>query len=138
MRHCNTLPLSSNRKTLNKFTEATGQLLKEGNFVLVYPEQSMWWNYRKPKPLKEGAYLFAAKNGVPVLPCFITMKDSEILGEDGFYVQEYTIHVSPPIYPQSGIPYKKNMERMMEQNAHLWKDIYEAEYHIPLTYTTEA
>lgn len=138
MRHCNTLPLSSNRKTLNKFTEATGQLLKEGNFVLVYPEQSMWWNYRKPKPLKEGAYLFAAKNGVPVLPCFITMKDSEILGEDGFYVQEYTIHVSPPIYPQSGIPYKKNMEHMMEQNAHLWKDIYEAEYHIPLTYTTEA
>ncbi|MBQ9087068.1 MAG: 1-acyl-sn-glycerol-3-phosphate acyltransferase [Clostridia bacterium] len=137
MRHCNTLPLSSNRKTLNKFTEATGQLLKEGNFVLVYPEQSMWWNYRKPKPLKEGAYLFAAKNQVPVLPCFITMKDSEILGDDGFYVQEYTIHIAPPIYPQSGISYKKNMERMMEQNAAVWKDIYETEYHIPLTYTTE-
>jgi len=43
----------------------------------------MWWNYRKPKPLKPGAYTFAAKNHVPVLPCFITMKDSDIMGEDG-------------------------------------------------------
>ena len=60
--------------------------------MLVYPEQSMWWNYRKPKPLKKGAYTFAAKNHVPVLPCFITMEDSDILGDDGFYVQEYTIH----------------------------------------------
>ena len=51
----------------------------------------MWWNYRKPKPLKKGAYTFAAKNHVPVLPCFITMEDSDILGDDGFYVQEYTI-----------------------------------------------
>ena len=55
--------------------------------MLVYPEQSMWWNYRKPKPLKKGAYTFAAKNHVPVLPCFITMEDSDILGDDGFYVQ---------------------------------------------------
>ncbi|MBQ7646817.1 MAG: 1-acyl-sn-glycerol-3-phosphate acyltransferase, partial [Clostridia bacterium] len=50
MRHCNTLPLSSNLKTMKNFIKATNQLLKDGNFVLVYPEQSMWWNYRKPKP----------------------------------------------------------------------------------------
>jgi len=137
MRHCNTLPLSSNRQTLKKFTEAVDQVLKDGNFVLVYPEQSMWWNYRKPKPLKSGAFMFAAKNNVPVLPCFITMQDSDIMGEDGFPVQEYTIHISRPIYPTEGQNYRVNMNAMMEKNAEVWKEIYEREYQIPLTYTTE-
>ena len=136
MRHCYTLPLSSNRKTLNKFTEATGQLLRDGNFVLVYPEQSMWWNYRMPKPLKTGAYIFAAKNNVPVLPCFITMQDSEIIGEDGFAVQEYTIHIGEPIYPREDLKYRQNITYMLEENSRVWKEIYEREYNIPLTYTT--
>lgn len=137
MRHCNTLPLSSNRQTLKKFMGATDKLLKDGNFVLVYPEQSMWWNYRKPKPLKKGAYLFAAKNNVPVLPCFITMKDSDILGEDGFFVQEYTIHIGAPIYPDDTLSQPKRIEKMMAENFEVWKNIYETEYHIPLTYLTE-
>ncbi len=136
MRNCNTLPLSSNRDTLKKFMESMDKILQEGNFVLVYPEQSMWWNYRKPKPLKKGAYLFAAKNNVPVLPCFITMKDSDVLGDDGFYVQEYTIHISEPIYPSEKLSCRKNVDEMMAKNSQAWKDIYESEYHIPLTYNT--
>ena len=137
MRHCNTLPLSSDPRTMKKFMSAVGKLLRDGNFVLVYPEQSMWWNYRKPKPLKKGAYLFAAKNDVPVLPCFITMKDSDIMGEDGYFVQEYTIHIAPPIYPDKTLKGHERIDRMMEENARVWKEIYEREYAIPLTYTTE-
>ncbi len=137
MRHCNTLPLSSNISTMKKFMLAVQTLLSEGHFILVYPEQSMWWNYRKPKPLKKGAYVFAAKSDVPVLPCFITMKDSDIMGEDGFFVQEYTIHIGKPIYPDHEKPYLQRVTDMMEQNAEVWKDIYEKEYQIPLSYTTE-
>ncbi|MDD3242777.1 MAG: glycosyltransferase [Eubacteriales bacterium] len=137
MRNCNTLPLSSNYQTMKKLILSTNQLLQEGNFVLVYPEQSMWWNYRKPKPLKKGAYIFASQNQVPVLPCFITMKDSDVISDDGFFVQEYTIHIGAPIYPDPEKSYVKNTAAMMEANAALWKDIYEAEYHIPLTYLTE-
>ena len=137
MRHCNTLPLSSNLETMKKFISATNELIKTGNFVLFYPEQSMWWNYRKPKPLKSGAYTFAVKNNAPVLPCFITMKDSDVMGEDGFYVQEYTIHIAEPIYPDTSLPHRKRIEDVMNRNAAVWKEIYEKEYHIALTYTTD-
>ena len=137
MRHCNTLPLSSNRRTLKNFTEATGKHLRDGHFVLIYPEQSMWWNYRKPKPLKPGAYVFAAKNNVPIVPCFITMRDSDYMGQDGFYVQEYTIHIAEPIYPDPSLTYRVNVEHMMAKNAEVWKNIYETEYGMPLVYTTE-
>ena len=137
MRNCNTLPLSSNYKTMQKFLVAVDKVLTDGHFLLVYPEQSMWWNYRKPKPLKSGAFQFAAKNNVPVLPCFITMKDTDILGEDGFFVQEYTVHVSSPIYPDESLGRRERASKMMEKNAEIWKNIYETEYSMPLTYTTE-
>ena len=137
MRNCYTLPLSSNHKTLRKFNEATTTLLQRGNFVLVYPEQSMWWNYRKPKPLKPGGYMFAVKAGVPVLPCFITMKDSDVMGEDGFFVQEYTIHISAPLYPDETLPARQQIPDLMERNFVVWKEIYEKEYQMPLEYSTE-
>ena len=134
MRHCHTLPLSSNPSAMKEFTKATDTLLKEGNFVLIYPEQSMWWNYRKPKPVKPGGFYLAAKNQLPVLPCFITMKDTKIIGKDGFPVQEYTIHVSPPIYPKENTRTRINAEMMAEENFRIWKEIYEREYGIPLRY----
>ena len=134
MRHCNTLPLASNPSAMKEFTRATDTLLKNGHFILIYPEQSMWWNYRKPKPLKSGGFYLAAKNKLPVLPCFITMKDSKIIGEDGFPVQEYTIHISPPIYPQEGLRLGQNSELMAQENSRIWKEIYEREYGIPLRY----
>ena len=137
MRHCNTLPLASNHKTLKKFMEATDTVLKSGNFVLIYPEQSMWWNYRKPKPLKHGAFMFACRNNVPVLPCFITMRDTDIVGDDGFFVQEYTIHIGKPIKPDKNLPYTKAVTKLAEENYNVWKEIYEKEYGIPLYYTTE-
>lgn len=97
----------------------------------------MWWNYRKPKPLKIGAFTFAAKCNVPVLPCFITMRDSDIMGDDGFYVQEYTIHIGEPIYPNESLPYLRRADEMLSRNAAVWKEIYEREYQIPLTYLNE-
>ena len=51
-RHCNTLPLSSNPKTMVKFLKAVKTLLARGEKILIYPEQAMWWNYKKPRPMK--------------------------------------------------------------------------------------
>ena len=136
MKNCNSLPLASNHKTLKKFMEATDTLLGKGNYILVYPEQSMWWNYRKPKPLKNGAFTFAARSNVPVIPCFITMRDSDVIGEDGFSVQEYTIHISEPIYPDQSLGYSKRVQALSDQNYKIWKEIYEKEYGMPLRYTT--
>ena len=137
MRNFYTLPLSSDRRTMHKFNEAAEAVLKAGNFILIYPEQSMWWNYRKPKPLKLGAYSMAVKNGVPILPCFITMKDTDTLGEDGYPIQEYTINIKGPIFPDESLPRKDRIEKMAEENAEVWKQIYEESYSMPLEYSTE-
>ena len=135
-RNCNTLPLSSNKRTMIEFVKAVDVILKRGDFILIYPEQSMWWNYRKPKPLKNGAFNFAARNDVPVIPIFITMEDSDIIGEDGFPVQAYTVNIEKPIYPDQNLTEKENTEAMKDKNYEVWKNIYEDFYKMPLEYDT--
>lgn len=137
MRHCNTLPLSSNFKTMEKFIAAVDRVLEKNQFVLVYPEQGMWWNYRKPRPLQKGAFTFAARNNKPVLPVFITMEDSDVLDDDGFYVQEYTVHFCEPIYPDLNKKRAQNACEMRDKNYEAWKAVYEQTYGEKLTYSCD-
>lgn len=135
-RNCDTLPLSQNKRTMVKFLNAVDTILKNGDFVLIYPEQSLWWNYQKPKPLKLGAFKIATKANVPVIPIFITTKDTEFIGEDGFPIKEYYVNIDKPIYPDDKLEQKENAETMKNTNYGVWKKIYEDFYKIPLEYTT--
>ena len=136
-RNCDTLPLSSSNRTMIKFMKAVDTILQSGNFILMYPEQSLWWNYKKPKPLKNGAFKLAARNHVPIIPIFITMEDSNIIGDDGFPIQEYTINIGEAIYPSSELSEGLNAKALKEKNFEIWKKVYEGFYNIPLEYTTE-
>ena len=136
-RNCDTLPLSSNMRTMTIFMKAVDETLQRGDFILIYPEQSLWWNYKKPKPLKSGAFRLATRNNVPVIPIFITMQDSDKIGDDGFPIQEYIVNIKEPIYPDENLSEKENTVIMKEKNSEVWKEIYEDFYKIPLTYTTE-
>ena len=136
-RHCNTLPLSANFSTMKKFMEAVKTLLARKEKILIYAEQGMWWNYRKPRPLTPGAFKFAVENKVPVLPIFITMEDSDIIDGDGFPVQKYTVNFMPAIFPDNSKSSKENIEFMKNKNYEVCKKVYEDFYKIPLTYSTE-
>lgn len=134
MRHCNTLPLSSQLATMKKFLRAVKVLLARGETILIYPEQSMWWNYRKPKPLQDGAFTLAVRNKTPIVPIFITMEDSNVPDGDGFFVQEYTIHILPAIYPDATLPSLEAKEKMKKENYEAWVRVYEDFYKMPLVY----
>lgn len=137
-RNCNTLPLSSNRRTMVNFMSAADTLLTRGEAVLIYPEQGMWWNYRKPRPFKIGAFKIAARAGVPVLPTFVTMKDDETkLDEHNYPLQHYTLHVMPPVYPDKTLSEKQAAEKMKEDTFALYKAKYEEVYGVPLAYLEE-
>ena len=134
MRHCNTLPLSSKMSTMKKFMRAVKVLLGRGETILIYPEQSMWWNYRKPKPMQDGAFTLAVLNKAPIVPVFITMEDSDVLDADGFFVQEYTIHILPAIYPDTSLSSDEAKEKMKKENYEAWVKVYEDFYKKKLVY----
>jgi len=137
MRHCNTLPLSSQTATMAKFLKAVAALLQRGETILIYPEQGMWWNYRKPRPMQDGAFSLAVRNKVPVVPVFITMEDSDILDPDGFFVQEYTLHILPAIYPDESLSPIAARKDMKKRNYEAWVKTYEEFYQKPLVYSEQ-
>ena len=134
MRHCNTLPLSSQMATMKKLLSAIRELLLRGETILIYPEQSMWWNYRKPKPMQDGAFALAVRNKAPIVPIFITMEDSGIIDADGFFAQEYTIHILPAIYPDTSLPAAEAREKIKTANYNAWVKVYEEFYKQSLVY----
>ena len=134
MRHCNTLPLSSKMSTMKKFLKAVEVLLARGETILIYPEQGMWWNYRKPRPMQDGAFALSVRNNVPIVPIFITMEDSDVIDRDGFYVQEYTINILPAIYPDKTLSTSAAKAKMDRENYEAWVRTYEEFYGEPLRY----
>ena len=134
MKNCDTLPLSKNLKTLRLFEAALERILAKGGLVLVYPEQAMWWNYRKPRPPKAGAYHYAAKFEVPIIPCFVTMEDTEVPDGYGFPKQTYTIHVMPPLYPDPQKTNRENERTMQAENYRLCLEKYREVYGVECKY----
>ena len=136
MRYCNTLPLANDYEVLREMFNGVEYWLNKGYCILIYPEQSMWWNYRKPKPTKVGAFRFAAKFNKPILPTFITMRQTDKLNSDGDYIQAYTLHILKPIYPNPEKSVKENMQYLQEAHDAAWKQVYEDVYKEKLSYNT--
>ncbi len=133
MKNCNTLPVSASAQYMAKnLKPALAKLLGRGDFVLIYPEQEMWFNYKKPRALREGAYHYAYDFGVPVIPCFVEMREGEELDGDGFLEVRHTLHVMPPIYPDLSLSPREAKADMLRRDAEAKRTCYERVYGIPL------
>ena len=116
---------------------AIDTLLKRGDKVLVYPEKALWWNYKKPRPFKTGAFKFAVNAGVPIIPMFITMEDTEKFGDDGFPIQAHTVHIGKMLYADESLSAKENIKMLCERNYQFCVDVYEKFYNTKLKYDTK-
>lgn len=129
MRNCYTIPISKNADyMINNFAPSLEKILKNNDYVLIYPEEEMWFNYRKPRELKIGAYHYAAKFDVPIIPCFIEIIEKDTINNSGFYDLKYRLHVLKPIYPDTTLPFKERKEKMRdmdyEMRVHAYEEIY--------------
>lgn len=134
MRNCNTLPLSRSAEYMaGKLKPAISRRISEGHFILIYPEEQMWFNYKKPRAMRDGAYHMAATLGVPIIPTFVTMEEIEDeLDPDGFYEIRHTLHVMPPIYPDPEKTVRENRKEMCERDYLAKRECYERTYGIKL------
>ncbi|MCD8212038.1 MAG: 1-acyl-sn-glycerol-3-phosphate acyltransferase [Oscillospiraceae bacterium] len=138
MNYCDIIPIMGGSRYLNDFFAPTiKDMLMEGDKILIYPEEEMWFNYRKPRPPKRGAYYYAAANSVPVLSCFVEIKTRKQKETDEFYKTKYVLHILPLIYPDPDLQVRENSSRMMEIDYKQKKEAYEKAYGRPLTYDYE-
>ena len=111
------VPIPESISAKQTYIKATNQSLKEGRFVQIYPEASMWPNYTKIRPFKNGAFHFAVRNNVPIIPLCINFrqprgifkyfKDSDSL---------ITVHIGKPLYPNMDLPFKECVEDLLNRS----------------------
>lgn len=138
MKHLPTIPLSRSISYLGRdFPKHLNDVLKKNNWILIYPEQEMWFNYRKPRPLQKGTYYYAAKLKVPIVSCFVEIRNTNKLEKNNpnFYKTKTILHVLPTIYPDPNLSIQKNAKRMCEKDYEQKKAAYEKAYGKKLDYT---
>lgn len=128
MRAAGTMPIPSGLGMFRYFEEAVGKALSKNNLVLFYPEQSEWWNYKKPRPFKKGAFYMAAKFNVPVVPMFITLEETGEFYDNGLPISAFTIHVMKPIYPKSELSKNENIEYLKDLNFKMCNEKFSEVY----------
>jgi 1-acyl-sn-glycerol-3-phosphate acyltransferase len=100
----------------------------------------MWREEPRPRPLKDGAFHYAVKHNVPVVPLFITFtpKEKMIDEQNRQEFSNYTIHILPPIYKKAELNNKENVEYMKNENYKLWAQTYENTYNKKLEFNIES
>lgn len=136
MNYANTIPISTDPRYLARdfLSVLKEKLVEKKEAVLLYPEQEMWFNYRKPRPPKNGAYFYAAKLNVPVISCFVEMIDTSENETAEFNRVKYILHVLDVLYPDSEKTVKENTESLSDMDYNLKKACYEKVYGKKLSY----
>ena len=137
--YCNTIPISKSDIYLKtKFFPAIEKFLSKEHWILVFPEEEMWFNYKKPRPLKNGAYHLAAKYNVPIIPMFIAMYEQpNEYDKDGFNKVDYKLYVMKPLYPDMSKPLALRKQELKSADYNLKVKAYENAYGKKLDYSFE-
>lgn len=129
------IPLSkSPNYIIKKFVPELKKILSKGDFVLIYPEEEMWFNYRLPRPCKRGAYQFAHELDVPIISCFVKMIDTNITDNDEFNKVKYEVSIIKVIYPEVNESIRSDSKKMAEVDYEARKKAYEDAYNKKLNY----
>lgn len=129
MKYARTLPVTDDAHYLSRsFYPTIEKMLLDGEYVLIYPEAQMWPNYRKPRPLEPGAYHYAARLGVPIIPLFTEIISVGGYGRESF---DYRLHVGDPIYPDMALSQRERAELMRERDSSFKISAYERAYQRP-------
>ncbi|MDE6660644.1 MAG: 1-acyl-sn-glycerol-3-phosphate acyltransferase, partial [Anaeroplasmataceae bacterium] len=116
MRAYGIFPIPSKQSMMKKFQQQLEHYLKQNELVTFFPESSEWWCYEKPRPYQMGAFHYAAKYMVPILPIFITFKKTGKLNKEGIEKRIFIVHILKPIYPKSNLSLKENKEELKKKN----------------------
>ncbi len=138
LNYADVIPISKNVHYMQRdFPTVLDELIGSGELVLIYPEGEMWFNYRKPRPVKEGAYYYASRLGAPIISCFVELVDTIKAENEQFNKVKYRIHVLDVLYPDPSRRDMENARIMRQRDCELKAAAYERAYGKKLEYGFE-
>lgn len=124
MKALGAMPIPKKVSAKKSFMLETEKILTEKQCVCVYPESALWPYYEKVRPFKPGAFHFAVKHNVPIVPICINFRAQRGLFKKLKIKAKFvTVHIGKPIYANPELEFNdavadllnrssKNMQRM--------------------------
>ena len=130
------LPVGTTFTDMKTLQEAIGTLVQRGKIVNFYPEHALWPRYEKLRPFKQGAFHYAVKFDVPVLPLFIEFRETKL--RKFFRMQKKLIvHILPAVYAdKEGTP-REQARRLGEKVFAAMSEAGERCYGRPIAYNAQ-
>ena len=93
------IPIPDNIYGTKKFISVINDYLKNGGFLHIYPEGSMWEFYAPIRPLKRGIAHFAIVNDKPILPMAYSYRKPNWIRRHIFrQLACFTLNIGKPIF----------------------------------------
>lgn len=103
------IPIPRTVKAMQKFSEAVETLLKKGQVVHFYPEGVLFPYYNGLRKFKRGAFNYAGKFQVPIVPMVITYHAPKTAFRKKPTAK---IHVLPPVYPDASLSERERIQAL--------------------------
>lgn len=103
------LPLSSQFSNQKNLEHAVSFYLSKKKLIHVAPEQAMWRGYKKLRPFKNGAFHYAVKNNVPIVPMIELFRPANTWDKILKRNFKVTLKILPPIYPNLSLNNKESI-----------------------------
>ena len=119
MRHVGGIPIpeESTKATLS-YLRAIKKLLKEGIWLHIYAEGSMWEYYKPIRPFKKGVAFLACDCDKPVLPMAFTYRKPNFIRKHIFkQLACFTLNIGEPIYRDNSLS-AKDQRTDLTKRAH--------------------
>lgn len=127
------LPVGSTVKDLEKLQNTVRELLGKKKIVNFYPEHALWRRYEKVRPFKPGAFRFAVKFNVPVLPLFIEFRQTKprkVLR----LKEKVVMHILPAVYPEEEGTLRAKSDALLQKVRAAMIEKYESLYRRPMVF----
>lgn len=111
----NTVPIPQNIKYKKAFMDSIDELLKNNKTVHFYPEGSLWPRYDKIRHFKNGAFDFAVRNNVPIVPMVIKFNKPKKINNFIKTRSTITLVIQKPIYPNRLLRKKEAITDLKER-----------------------
>lgn len=118
MKACGCMPIPKKQSAKRVYVEETDKMLtEEKKCVGIYPEAALWPYYTKIRKFKPGAFHFAVKDDVPIIPVVINFRAPRGLQKlFNMKVRLVTVHIGKPIYANKELPFNESVTELMERS----------------------
>ena len=102
-----------NMRGFAKFAHSTIDLVKNGGWLHVAAEASMWEYYAPIRPFKDGAAYFAYKADKPLVPMAFSYREPGWIRRKIFkQIALFTLNIGEPLFIDKSLPQDKAIEKL--------------------------